>query len=449
MSDTSHALSLPLLAPAQAQKHVTHNEALLRLDLLVQAAVSSRSRTAPPETPDEGETHIVATPASGAWAGQEGALARFETGAWRFAPARPGWRVWVADEARLFVHDGVSWAPVRGATENLPSLGVNAAADAHNRLTVSAEATLLTHEGGDHRLKINKADAGATASVLFQSGWSGRAEFGLAGGDDWTVKVSPDGASWTEALRIDATSGRATGAAVQTSAADATPGRLVAVGGFGLGQTGDIPALADVAATDTPVGLYRVIGSGTANNGDLPERLPGGTGDKHAVMRIERYGGGRLRQTVWSIGTEESALLTRWHTDAGWEPWREVFHQGSVLGPVSQSGGQPTGALIESGSTADGSYARFADGTQICTWMGPAVAAETAAGNLWASAGPLTWTFPAAFAGAPVVSGNADSTTRWIAPGGTTETQVSYRVLSVQSDASELAPYLTAIGRWF
>jgi hypothetical protein len=36
MPDTSHALSLPLIQPSQAQKHVTHNEALRILDAVVQ-----------------------------------------------------------------------------------------------------------------------------------------------------------------------------------------------------------------------------------------------------------------------------------------------------------------------------------------------------------------------------------------------------------------------------
>jgi hypothetical protein len=57
-------------------------------------------------------------------------------------------------------------------------------------------------------LKINKATASDTASLVLQTGYSGRAEFGLAGDDDWHVKVSADGAVWTEALKVDRTTGR-------------------------------------------------------------------------------------------------------------------------------------------------------------------------------------------------------------------------------------------------
>jgi len=66
--------------------------------------------------------------------------------------------------------------------QNLPQLGVQTSADATNRLAVSSEATLLTHAGADHQLKINKASTGDSASLLFQTGWSGRAEMGPPGG---------------------------------------------------------------------------------------------------------------------------------------------------------------------------------------------------------------------------------------------------------------------------
>lgn len=64
------------------------------------------------------------------------------------------------------------------------------------------------HAGsGDIRIKANKAAAGKTASFLFQDNWSGRAEFGLAGDDDFHVKVSADGSSWKDALIINRSTG--------------------------------------------------------------------------------------------------------------------------------------------------------------------------------------------------------------------------------------------------
>lgn len=109
MSDTAN-LSLPLLAAAQAQKHVTVNEALVRLDAIVQArAISADVATPPAGAP--GETWIVAAPASGAWTGREGALAVFVNDGWSFAAPQPGWRVWVEDRGEAHVFDGAIWRP--------------------------------------------------------------------------------------------------------------------------------------------------------------------------------------------------------------------------------------------------------------------------------------------------------------------------------------------------
>ena len=72
MPDNSTILSLPLILPAQAQKHVTHNEALRILDVAVQAAVSDRTQVAPPVGPAQGQRPIIAAGATGDWAVQSG-----------------------------------------------------------------------------------------------------------------------------------------------------------------------------------------------------------------------------------------------------------------------------------------------------------------------------------------------------------------------------------------
>ena len=77
-------------------------------------------------------------------------------------------------------------------------------------LSLAADATLLNHDGDGHQLKINKASAGDTASLLYQDAFSGRAELGLAGDDDFHFKVSADGASWKEAILIDRSTGAVT-----------------------------------------------------------------------------------------------------------------------------------------------------------------------------------------------------------------------------------------------
>ncbi|MGI9411129.1 MAG: hypothetical protein ACR2OV_13715, partial [Hyphomicrobiaceae bacterium] len=126
---------------------------------------------------------------------------------WAFLLPAPGWIAWIADERAFVAWNGASWVNAGGSVNPTALVGVNATADTTNRLSVNAPATLLNHEGGSHQLKINKSAAGNTASLLFQSGFSGRAEFGLTGDDNWRVKVSPDGANWQDSIRIDGTSG--------------------------------------------------------------------------------------------------------------------------------------------------------------------------------------------------------------------------------------------------
>jgi hypothetical protein len=209
MSETPN-LKLPYLLPAQAQKHVTLNESLQALDALVQPSVLDRDLALPPSMPGEGARYIVAAPATGAWAGQSGNIAAFIDGSWRFHEPAAGWTAFVRDEARYVFFDGSVWQLLAGSISGTtPTLGVNATADLTNRLAVSAPCSSFSHEGTDHRLKINKATIADTASVVLQTAFSGRAEIGLAGDDDLSLKASADGSVWRDAMVVASDSGRA------------------------------------------------------------------------------------------------------------------------------------------------------------------------------------------------------------------------------------------------
>jgi hypothetical protein len=106
MSDTTTHLGLPYLLAAQAQKHVTHNEALRLLDAMVQLSVLDRTRTAPPASPADGNRHLVASGATGLWAGWDLNIAFWVDGAWIRLVPRTGWLVWVADEGLFLVWTG-------------------------------------------------------------------------------------------------------------------------------------------------------------------------------------------------------------------------------------------------------------------------------------------------------------------------------------------------------
>jgi len=114
MAEESAKLRIPYIAAAQAQKHVTHNEAMTLLDTLVQLSVLDKDLTVPPGSPAEGDAYIVASGATGAWLGWDNRVARYIDGEWRsYLPgsgAGAGWLAWVLDEDAMYRFDGAAWA---------------------------------------------------------------------------------------------------------------------------------------------------------------------------------------------------------------------------------------------------------------------------------------------------------------------------------------------------
>ena len=364
MSDITTHLLLPYILAAQAQKHVTHNDALRLLDAMVQLSVLDRNRTAPPLSPVDGDRHIVAQAATGLWAGWDLNVAFWVDGAWMRLVPRPGWTAWSIADAAHTVWNGTAWVTVGGTggsggvsfsdaefevyndgdptkkamfnlsgisaattrTFTLPNtsselailagtqnftgdktfsgtltasgtvtvssaaatigtstetatygigtgattsgvtktvnlgtggaagsnavvnigsatpgaggttvintptvtfanavtqvgmpqanltaqlLGLGGAtADATNRLSVNTPNVLLNNAGASIDVTVNKNAVANDASFSFKTGFSVRALFGTLGSDDFTLKVSPDGSSFFEALVADRNTGR-------------------------------------------------------------------------------------------------------------------------------------------------------------------------------------------------------------------------------------------------
>ncbi|ATF20745.1 DUF2793 domain-containing protein [Phaeobacter gallaeciensis] len=279
LPETSPRLALPYLMPAQAQKHVTHNEALRMLDALVQLRLEAFDATTPPATPAEGATYGLADSPADAWAGQGGRLAIWQEAAWQFLTPQPGWRAWVPADQALRIWDGTAWGlpPLTG--DRLERLGIATDADASNRLSLRSPASLLSHDGGGHQLKINKATDSDTASLLFQSNWAGHAEMGLAGNTDFTVKLSPDGSSWDAAMVLKSANGRA---------------------GFG---TYDPGARLEVQGDDST--LLALTATGSAQ-----DYLTAGDGSG-AMFRLSQNGNGYC-DGAWSGGGADYAEFFEW-----------------------------------------------------------------------------------------------------------------------------------------
>ena len=207
MSEHSPNLQLPYILPSQAQKHVTHNEALGVLDAVVQASVLDKTLATPPAAPVSGACYIIADSATGAWAGSEASIAVWDNSSWLIITPGTGWRVWEQTANEMLVFDGTDWVTLMGPLQNIDAVGIHTTADATNRLSVASDASLFTHDGTDHQIKINKAADTDTASVLFQSNWIGRIEAGLAGNTDLSVKYSADGIAWNDGITLSSSTG--------------------------------------------------------------------------------------------------------------------------------------------------------------------------------------------------------------------------------------------------
>jgi Protein of unknown function (DUF2793) len=284
MTDTTPRTGAPLLAAAQAQKHVTHNEALYQFDAFLCARFLDRTLSAPPGSPADGDTYLVATGGSGLWTGQDGAIAYCADGDWRFYAPFGGLVAYVAAESKLIVYTGSAWVDYASLLplQNLPLVGINTTASSPNLLSVESNALLFTDiptgsgGTGDVRATLSKQASANTASFLFQDNFSGRAEVGLAGDDNFHFKVSPDGATWHDSIVLTASSGLATiaSAAIAGGTVDATAigSTTPAAGAFttlsASGASTLSPASANVTLSPTGSGSVAInpAATGAMNN---------------------------------------------------------------------------------------------------------------------------------------------------------------------------------------
>lgn len=159
MANTSN-LSLPFIEAAQAQKHVTHNEALRILDSIVQLAVVAVTNS-PPGSPAEGERHIVGGSPTGAFAAHATEIAVRQDGGWVFIVPQTGWRAWDIDAEALRIWTGSAWTSLEGggggALDDLSDVAI----------TIPEDGDVLTyHQGSGMWVNDGPQAGGGGASEL-------------------------------------------------------------------------------------------------------------------------------------------------------------------------------------------------------------------------------------------------------------------------------------------
>ncbi|WP_431320162.1 DUF2793 domain-containing protein [Rhizobium sp. YTU87027] len=143
MSDQTNNLALPYILPSQAQKHVTHNEALQRLDAIIQLSIAGEP-SLPPSDASEGQCYLVAEGAGGAWSGKDGMLALRQDGACIYIEPKTGWRAFFMTQGQLRALSNDAWRAISLDDDgSVPMIGVNTSPDAVNRLSVASDASLF------------------------------------------------------------------------------------------------------------------------------------------------------------------------------------------------------------------------------------------------------------------------------------------------------------------
>ena len=177
MSETTR-LELPFVQAAQAQKHVTVNEAFERLDALVQLSIDSVGATVAPASAVEGAVHVVGAGATGDWLGQDGMLAVFANNGWLFVAPRTGWRGWRTDTGVAVTFDGVDWV------EGAGSLSANGAGFVHRTIELDHAVSSGATSSVTGIIPANSVVYGITGRVLSAIGGAASFQIGADGSAD-------------------------------------------------------------------------------------------------------------------------------------------------------------------------------------------------------------------------------------------------------------------------
>lgn len=237
--------------------------------------------------------------------------------------------------------------------------------------------------------------------------------------------------------------GTPTGTALASSATDTTAGKLLRTGDGGL--LGLAPTVSAANALDAIAANMRVrVLSANVATVNGPSGAGAGVCDTYA------FGVGNLFQVyreVTAAGGADFRTFTRGYESSVWTAWTQNYERSSVVGTVSQSGGVPTGAIIETGTD----YTKWADGTMICTVTSGTLTSSNVTGSSYQS-DAVSINFPQTFVAAPMpmpaATRVAGTIGHWVGNCSTSTTSANVRLMTSTSGATGTIT-VTAYGRWF
>jgi hypothetical protein len=140
-------LGLRTLIPGQAQKEITVNESWQILDAVVAGTVEEPARLDPPTAPAVGTSYIIGRGATGAWAGQDDAIAAFTVGGWRMIAPVDGLCLLVRSTGETLRYANGGWSIMLGAPQPaISNVAGGTTVDAESRAAISAIlGTLRAH----------------------------------------------------------------------------------------------------------------------------------------------------------------------------------------------------------------------------------------------------------------------------------------------------------------
>lgn len=176
---TTTNLSITLLEQAQAQKEVTVNAALVRIDALMNTGAKDKDLATPPGSPAAGDVYIIAASPTGAWSGQAGKITFYDT-TWRFITPREGMTLWVQDENVYYGYDGAAWRPsvrhlvLTGALTDGATINWDVQSIQHANVTLGGNRALANptnmQNGGFYRLVVRQ-DATGSRTLSYGSAY--------------------------------------------------------------------------------------------------------------------------------------------------------------------------------------------------------------------------------------------------------------------------------------